>query len=69
MESVRGTRSVFVLISCVSQEQKEKALRINKLPSYEVESLDFCSRAPLKGVDSGITLDVEASCFTSGIQE
>lgn len=31
VKSVKVTRSSFVLISCVSEEQKEKALWLNKL--------------------------------------
>lgn len=38
VESVRVTRSGFVLISCVLKEQKEKALWLYKLLTYEVES-------------------------------
>lgn len=38
VETVRVTRSGFVLFSCVLKEQMEKALRIDKLSTYEVES-------------------------------
>ena len=67
VELIRGTRSGFVLISCVSKEEKERALRIDKLLTYEVESFDFCSRVPLKVVISGVVLDVEALWFTRSI--
>lgn len=48
VESVRVTRSEFFLISCISEEQIDKALRLHKL-------VTFRSGAPVKGVISGVS--------------
>jgi hypothetical protein len=64
VESVRVTRSGMMVISWSSKEQKEKALWLYKRSMYEVESCDFQSRAPKKGV---ISLDIEASWYRDNI--
>lgn len=59
VELVRVTRSGMMLISCV-KAQKEKALLLYKMLTYDVGSYDCQSRAPVKGVNSGVSLDKES---------
>lgn len=62
------TRSGFVLISCMSEEQNENTVWLNmlilRLPcvcsSYEVESLDFRRKALVKSVISEVPLEIGA---------
>ena len=57
-------------VSCsfrVSKAQKAKALWLNKMSTYDLESYDFQSRALVKGVISGVLLDIEAVWFRENI--
>jgi hypothetical protein len=59
VDAVKVTRNGMVLISCVSEEQKECALWLAELLKHEVNSCDFQSRAPVKGVISGVPSDID----------
>lgn len=48
-----------MLIYCMSEEQKESALWLLEISEYEVESLDYLNRAPVKGI-SGVAVEIEA---------
>ena len=63
VESVRLAKSGMMLISWLSKEESEKALWLCKLLTHEVASYDYRSRAPIKGVISGFSVDIEASWF------
>lgn len=69
VDVVKVTRSDMVLIWCVSKEQKECALCLMKLSTHEVNSFDFQSRAPVKGVISGVHWTLIINIFGKKIQE
>lgn len=64
VELVRVTRSGRILICYVSAEQKKCVLSLKKIQEWDVSCMDFQSRAPIKGVISGVAQEVKADDTT-----
>ena len=47
-----------LLVNCVDEEQKKRALDLAKLFTSETTRIDLRSRAPAKGVIAGVSLDI-----------
>ena len=58
VKAVRMTRSGLVLIFCASADQKERALCLNQLDTFEVLCVSLRNRTTLKGVTSGVSWEV-----------
>lgn len=56
---MRVTRSGIVLTFCVLEHQKEHALGHTRMMEKGVTCFNFQSRAPIKGVISGVSGEVE----------
>ena len=59
---MKGKKTISWLIPfcCVSMEQKEHALLLKKMSDWNVPCVDLRNRAPIKGVISGVVLEVNA---------
>lgn len=57
VKSVKIMRSVLVLISCVSANQKRCGLGLTRVDDYAVSFFELRRRAPVKGVISGYTTE------------
>lgn len=58
-ESVRVTRRGLILINCISEEQRKIAVGLKRIQTTEVLCFELWSRAPVKGVISGVPTDVQ----------
>ena len=59
VESVRVTRSRLVIIVCVSAGQREKSRSVKRRGAINVNCFSFKKRAPLKGVITGVAVNVK----------
>ena len=61
VESVEVTRRGLVIIVCVSAGQREKALRVKRMGKRDVNCFATKKRAPLKGVITGVAVNVKVN--------
>ena len=59
MKTVRVTRNGLVILVCVSAGQREKALRVKQMGAINVNCFALKKRAPLKGVITGVAVNVK----------
>lgn len=58
VESIKVTRSGLILIDCASEEQRKTAVGLKRIHTTEVSCFKLQSGAPIKGVITGVTMDV-----------
>ena len=59
VKSVRVTRSGLVIIVCVSVGHRKNALEVKRMGAIKVNSFVLKKKAPMKGVITGIAVDVK----------
>ena len=59
MESVKVTRSGLVIIVCVSVGQRENVLGVKRMGARIVNCFAIKKRVPLKGVITGVAVNVK----------
>ena len=65
--SIRVTRSGLVLINCVSEEQRKKALGITRVWTSDVLSFELRSGAPVNRVISGVSVGIREEILATRI--